>query len=126
MSTFTSFSTVRPYKIWAGAVARAVHGERVTMALIDLDPNLDIPEHHHVNEQLGFVVLGKVTMVIGGEEKELAAGEAYSIKSNVPHSARTGGEGATVVDVFGPVRSDWDKAERLEPSRGHWPPPVPE
>jgi quercetin dioxygenase-like cupin family protein len=121
MSTFTSFSTVRPYKIWAGAVARAVHGERVTMALIDLDPNLDIPEHHHVNEQLGFVVLGKVTMVIGGEEKELAAGDAYSIKSDVPHSARTGQEGATVIDVFAPVRSDWEKAERLEPSRGHWP-----
>jgi len=121
MSTFTSFSTVRPYKIWAGAVARAVHGEGVTMALIDLDPNLDIPEHHHVNEQLGFVVLGKVTMVIDGAEQELAAGEAYSIKSNVPHSARTGNEGATVVDVFAPVRSDWEKAERLEPSRGHWP-----
>jgi quercetin dioxygenase-like cupin family protein len=121
MSTFKSFSTVRPYKIWAGAVARAVHGERVTMALIDLDPNLEIPEHHHVNEQLGFVVLGTVTMVIDGEEKELAAGEAYSIKSDVPHSARTGREGATVIDVFAPVRSDWEKAERLEPSRGHWP-----
>ena len=26
MSTFTSFSTVRPHKIWAGAVARAVQG----------------------------------------------------------------------------------------------------
>jgi quercetin dioxygenase-like cupin family protein len=91
------------------------------MALIDLDPNLHIPEHHHVNEQLGFVVLGKVTMVIGGEEKELSAGEAYSIKSDVPHSARTGPEGATVIDVFAPVRSDWEKAERLEPSTGRWP-----
>lgn len=121
MGTFTSFSAERPYKIWSGAVARAVHGERMTMALVDLGPDLDVPEHHHVNEQLGFVVLGKITMTIGGEARELSAGEAYAIKSDVPHSARTGHEGATVIDVFAPVRSDWEKAERLEPSRGHWP-----
>jgi quercetin dioxygenase-like cupin family protein len=91
------------------------------MAVIDLDPDLDIPEHHHGNEQLGFVLLGKVTMVIGGEERELSTGEAYSIPSDVPHSARTGHEGATVVDIFAPVRSDWEKAPRIEPSGGRWP-----
>lgn len=121
MSTFSSFSSVRPYQIWTGAVARAVHGERLTMAVIDLDPDLEIPEHHHGNEQLGFVLLGKVTMVIDGEERELSTGEAYSIPSDVPHSARTGHEGATVVDIFAPIRSDWEKAQRLEPSRGRWP-----
>ena len=121
MSTYSSFSTVRPYQIWAGAVARAVHGERLTMAVIDLDPNLLVPEHHHVNEQLGFVLVGKVTMVIAGEERELSPGEAYSIPGDVPHSARTGPEGATVVDIFAPIRSDWEKSERLEPSKGRWP-----
>lgn len=121
MSTFTSFSAERPYQIWGGAVARAVHGERLTMAVIDLDPNLQIPEHHHENEQLGFVIQGKVTMVVAGDELELSAGETYSIRSNVPHSARTGPEGATVVDVFAPIRADWEKAERLNPSPGRWP-----
>lgn len=121
MGTFTSFAAERPYKIWSGAVARAVHGDRITVAAVDLDPNLHVPEHRHENEQLGFVLTGAVTMVIGGEEKELHAGEAYTIQSNVPHSARTGAEGATVLDVFAPVRSDWEKAERLEPSPGGWP-----
>jgi quercetin dioxygenase-like cupin family protein len=121
VSTFTSFGAERPYQIWGGAVARAVHGERLTMAVIDLDPNLQIPEHHHENEQLGFVIQGKVTMVIAGDEQELSAGGTYSIRSNVPHSARTGPEGATVVDVFAPIRADWEKAERLNPSPGRWP-----
>jgi quercetin dioxygenase-like cupin family protein len=121
MSTFGPFSSVRPYQIWTGAVARAVHGERLTMALIDLEPNLAIPEHHHVNEQLGFVVLGKVTMVIAGEARQLGPGETYSIPGDVLHSAQTGPEGATVIDLFAPVRSDWEKAERLEPSPGRWP-----
>lgn len=121
MGTFTSFASERPYKIWTGAVARAVHGDRITMAAVDLDPNLHVPEHHHENEQLGFVLKGSVTMTIGGEARELRAGEAYTIRSNVPHSAQTGPEGATVVDVFAPIRADWEKAERLEPSRGGWP-----
>lgn len=121
MGTFTSFAAERPYKIWSGAVARAIHGDRITVAAVDLDPNLFVPEHRHENEQLGFVLTGAVTMVIGGEEKELRPGEAYTIPSNVPHSARTGPEGATVLDVFAPIRSDWEKAERLEPSRGGWP-----
>jgi quercetin dioxygenase-like cupin family protein len=121
LRTFDSFSGVRPYQIWSGAVARAVNGERITMAVIDLDPNLDIPQHHHENEQLGFVLQGKVTMVIAGASKELSAGDAYSIGSNVPHSAHTGHEGAMVVDIFAPVRADWEKAPRLEPSPGRWP-----
>lgn len=121
MSTYSSFSTLRPYQIWDGAVARAVNGERLTMALIDLDPDLDIPEHHHVNEQLGFVLKGSITMVIAGDAKELSAGETYVIPSDVPHSARTGSRGATVVDIFAPVRADWEKTPRLEASKGRWP-----
>jgi quercetin dioxygenase-like cupin family protein len=91
------------------------------MAVIDLEPSLDIPEHRHENEQLGFVLKGRVTMVIAGEARELSVGEAYSIASDVPHSARTGPDGATVVDIFAPIRADWEKAPRLEPSRGRWP-----
>jgi quercetin dioxygenase-like cupin family protein len=121
LSAFNSFSSVRPYQIWSGAVARAVNGERITVAVIDLDPDLEIPEHHHENEQVGFVLKGRLTMVIGGEEKELTAGEAYRIPSDLPHSARTGPEGASVVDVFAPIRADWEKAPRLEPSKGRWP-----
>ncbi|MGH7764141.1 MAG: cupin domain-containing protein [Candidatus Dormibacteraceae bacterium] len=121
MSTFESFSAVKPYQIWGGAVARALQGQRLTVAVIDLDPNVDIPEHHHENEQVGFVLQGKVTMVIAGVGRELATGEGYTIPSEVPHSARTGPEGATVVDVFAPTRADWEKAPRLEPSPGRWP-----
>jgi len=91
------------------------------MAAVDLDPDLLVPEHRHENEQLGFVLKGSVTMMIGGDEKELRAGDAYRIPSNVPHWARSGPGGATVMDVFAPIRADWEKAERLEPSRGGWP-----
>jgi len=47
LPAFESFDSLRPYRIWAGAVARAVVGERLTMALIDIEPNSDVPEHAH-------------------------------------------------------------------------------
>jgi len=52
VSKFETLSATRPYLIFKGAVARAVNGERATLALIDLDPDTEIPEHHHENEQI--------------------------------------------------------------------------
>jgi quercetin dioxygenase-like cupin family protein len=119
--TFAHFHALRPYAIWEGAVARAVHGEHLTMAVIDLEPNVAVPEHRHVNEQLGFVARGTITMTVGGESQELSVGETYAIASDLPHAALAGPEGATVVDVFSPPRGDWEGLERLEPSRSAWP-----
>jgi len=121
MDPFDSVSGVRPYKIWNGAVARAVRGEKITFAVVDLEPNLSVPEHHHANEQVGMVLAGFVTMTIGGESRRLGAGDTYVIPGDLPHSAETGPEGASVLDVFTPTREDWEQLERLEPSAGAWP-----
>jgi unsaturated pyranuronate lyase len=121
MGTFDSFASSRPYAIWKGAVARAAHGDRVTVALVDLDPDVLVPEHQHENEQVGFVLKGVVTMTVAGDARKLQVGDTYVIPSNVRHSAQAGPEGATVVDVFAPVRADWSTAPRLEPSPGNWP-----
>jgi quercetin dioxygenase-like cupin family protein len=120
-SAFGAIPELRPYKIWKGATARAVHGQRLTMAVVDVDPDQDVPEHSHDNEQLGFVLRGHITMTIGGRSRTLSVGETYSIPPNTPHSAATGPDGATVVDIFAPIRSDWEKVERLEPEAGLWP-----
>ena len=121
MSGLDSFAAFRPYAIWKGAVARAVNGERLTVALVDLEPNLLVPEHQHENEQVGFVLKGSVTMTVDGDVRELRVGDTYAIPSNVRHSAQTALDGATVVDVFAPVRADWSAAPRLEPAPGKWP-----
>ena len=94
---------------------------RITFAVVDVEPDQDVPEHHHVNAQLGLVLQGSITMVVDGESRRLVVGDTYVIPSDVPHSASTGPEGATVIDVFTPVREDWEAAERLQPSPGRWP-----
>ncbi len=121
MGIYDGVSRVRPYKIWQGAVARAVHGDRLTLAFVDLEPEISVPTHQHENEQVGFVLEGSVTMTIGGESRELHKGETYVIRGNLAHSAVAGAQGATVVDIFNPPRADWERLERLEPSEGAWP-----
>ena len=121
MTTFNRLRDIRPHALGKGLAARAVEGDRITLAVVDLEPGAVLPEHRHENEQLGFVITGLITMRIGDERRDLHAGETYAIPSNVPHDAKAGPEGCTVADVFAPVRADWAKLERTDPSQPSWP-----
>ena len=121
MKTFEAIRDLRPILLAKGLTARAVNGERITMAVVDLEPNAASPDHHHENEQLGFVLNGSIEFRVASDKRVLHAGDSYVIPSHVPHQAVAGAEGATVVDIFAPVRADWEKLERLAPAPGRWP-----
>jgi len=121
VSAFETIGKLEPIAIRDGITARAFNGERMTVAVVDLEPGAKLPEHHHENEQLGFVISGIITMRIGSETQELHAGDTYAIASHVPHDAVAGPNGCTVVDVFAPIRSDWSELKRLERAPGRWP-----
>ena len=118
---FQPLADLRPYAIWDGVTARVVNGDRMTLAAVDLAPNVKVPEHHHENEQLGFVIRGTLVFTIDGDSRELRAGDTYVIPSHVPHDVVAGPEGATVVDVFAPIRAEWEKLPRPEPFPPEWP-----
>lgn len=119
--TFESLHNLRPYALGQGITARAIEADRMTIAVVDLDPGAVLPEHHHENEQLGFVIAGTLTMRIGTEERGLKVGDMYAIPSEVPHDAVAGPEGCVVADVFAPPRADWNNLKRLDPAPGRWP-----
>jgi unsaturated pyranuronate lyase len=98
-----------------------VHGELVTVALIELDPGAVVPEHSHENEQIGFLVQGALTFTIGGETGEIVPGGSWRILANVPHSVTVGPEGAVLVEVFAPPRRDWAAIPEFEAGPGRWP-----
>lgn len=64
-----------------------------------------------------------MTFRIADEERVLGPGGTWRIRGDVPHSATAGPDGAEVIDVFSPIRSDWDALEQLAPTPPRWPPP---
>lgn len=110
-------------RVWDGVRARRVEGERITLAIVELDPGAVVPEHRHAAEQNGIVLRGQMTFRIADEERVLGPGGTWRIRGDVPHSATAGPDGAEVIDVFSPIRSDWDALEQLAPMPPRWPPP---
>ncbi len=123
MNVFQAVAKLKPTRIWDGVLARALNGDRVTIGFVDIEPNVLVPEHRHENEQVGFVLRGSVTMTVDGQSRELRVGETYTIASQLPHSAKAGADGVSVVDVFAPVRQDWKTKPTVEPFAGRWPEP---
>lgn len=115
MSAFADAGSIPPQEIWSGVVARSVHSELVTLGLIELAPGAVVPEHSHVNEQVGIMLRGSLRFRIGDDERELLRGATWSIPAHAPHEVHTGPEGATLVEAFAPARDDWASLDRLDP-----------
>ncbi len=86
--------------------------------LVELEPNTVVPVHSHPHEQLGVVLRGLQVLTLDGREYPLGPMEAYVIPGGVEHGARFGPEGATVLDVFQPVREEYrERWEQSAPGR---------
>jgi quercetin dioxygenase-like cupin family protein len=121
VGAFDNVSSLDLQRIWDGVHGRVVHGERITLGVIELDADSIVPEHSHDHEQLGICLSGSLVFRVGDESKELAAGDTWSIPSNVPHEVHVGPAGAVVLDVFAPTRDDWREAERIGLRPPRWP-----
>ncbi|MGH2851602.1 MAG: cupin domain-containing protein [Solirubrobacteraceae bacterium] len=121
MSAFDELSSIRPRVVWDGMIARPVHGERLTLAVVELDADMELPEHHHANEQLGLVLQGSVELRVGDETRMLGPGETWRFAPHAPHSGRAGPDGAVVVDAFSPPREDWRELAELDLQPPIWP-----
>src|SRR6266849_6637642 len=65
-----------------------------------------VPMHHHVNEQITYILEGALKFQIGGREIVVHAGEVLCIPPNLPHEAWAV-EDTVDLDVFHPPREDW-------------------
>jgi quercetin dioxygenase-like cupin family protein len=79
------------------------------LAQIYLDRGCIVPRHSHENEQLTWVLEGRLRFRLGEDGDQVvdvAAGEVLHIPPNVPHEAEAL-EDTLDVDVFTPPRQDW-------------------
>ncbi|MGI8999349.1 MAG: cupin domain-containing protein [Candidatus Limnocylindria bacterium] len=121
MTDLTDLDQILPIQVFPGIRVRRVQGDLVTLAVVELDPKAVVPEHRHPSEQHGMVITGQMDFRIGDERRMLGPGGTWRIHSDVPHEAQAGPEGAVVIDVFTPIRSDWDSLPVLSPATPVWP-----
>lgn len=87
---------------------------RRTMAVTDeemlcefyLERDSVVPEHSHMNDQVGYVIFGKIELTIGDMVHVCAPGDSYAIPGGVAHQAHAIID-SLVIDVFSPPRNDY-------------------
>jgi quercetin dioxygenase-like cupin family protein len=89
-----------------GFSGKMVHGDSSSLVFWDIRKGSMSPEHHHIHEQITYVLEGELEMIIGGEKMLFTAGTVHVIPSNVPHSAIALTD-CKIMDSFAPVRDDY-------------------
>ena len=111
-ATWVRRSEVPPFSPAPGIQVQPVIGEALMTCWIAMEPGAVVVEHSHVNEQLGVVVEGSVTLTAAGETRELMVGDAYLVPSDMVHSGVAGADGVLLVETFVPIREEYAKAWR--------------
>lgn len=85
---------------------RAVHGERMTVAYWEIDPEAVMPEHSHPQEQVATLLEGEFELTVDGETHVLGPGAVVVIASGALHSGRAV-TACRMMDAFHPPRDEW-------------------
>ena len=86
-----------------------ITGERVMLTHIHMKKGAVVPMHQHENEQLSYLLEGKLRFWVGSGEDPpviVQAGEVLHLPSNVPHRAEAV-QDSLAIDIFSPPRQDW-------------------
>lgn len=90
----------------AGYHGRFVHADTMTLAYWFIEAGAEIPEHHHLHEQVATVLEGEFELTVDGETHRMVGGDVAVIPSNVPHSGQAITD-CRLIDAFQPVREDY-------------------
>jgi quercetin dioxygenase-like cupin family protein len=109
-----SWSTVPLEQLNPELSRRVVTGKEVMVAQVYLKAGAVVPKHHHVNEQVTYILDGALRLWVGDKVDSqndadgivVGRGEVLVIPSNVPHRA-IALEDTLDLDVFAPPREDW-------------------
>jgi quercetin dioxygenase-like cupin family protein len=81
-------------------------GTNVMVARILLKKDARVPLHSHHNEQVSYVLDGRMKFFLDNREVIVSAGEVLCIPPNMPHEA-IALEDTVDLDIFNPPRQDW-------------------
>jgi len=83
-----------------------VFGKNVMLARVFLGKGCIVPLHGHHNEQLSYVLEGKLVFWIDDKPITVQGGEVLLIPPDMPHKIEAL-EDSLSLDIFDPPREDW-------------------
>jgi quercetin dioxygenase-like cupin family protein len=90
---------------------QVITGDRVMLTRAFRRRGCVVEPHQHENEQLTYVLDGKLQFWIGPHDEHrvvVSAGEVLHVPANVPHRALAL-EDTLELDIFSPPRADWKR-----------------
>ncbi len=92
-----------------GINTRIFAGQNVMLSVVRIAPHSSGTVHSHPEEQWGVLLEGECVRIQGGEELAMRPGDFWYTPGGVTHSVRTGEAGATILDIFSPPRSEYQR-----------------
>ena len=96
-----------PKEIIPGVTIQTFWGDNTLLSVVKIEPMVEVPLHTHPHEQSGIILKGSLEMGIDGNVQVLRPGDMYIIPGEVEHYARGLEVGASVLDIFSPVREEY-------------------
>lgn len=102
-----SWAEMEADKPMVDASRKRVIGQKMMMSRLELKKGCVVPMHSHENEQMCFIISGRIRFEVGEIGKPtkrtivLSAGEVLHLPSDLPHAAFIE-EDTVVLDLFSP------------------------
>ncbi|MDZ4763193.1 MAG: cupin domain-containing protein [Chloroflexota bacterium] len=71
-----------------------------------LQREANVQPHSHINDQVGYVVYGRIAFTVGDETRILQPGDSYAVPGGIVHSSRAEID-TLLVEVFSPPRDEY-------------------
>ncbi len=95
------------HNVFPGVNIFTTFGDRVMLSLVEFEPGAIVEPHSHPHEQMGLLLEGELTFTIGEQTKTLTPGQMWRIPGGVVHRAIAGDMPVRALDVFYPIREDY-------------------
>ena len=82
------------------------YNDNVMVVEVHFEEGVTAPLHHHVHEQVTYVMSGKFEFTVGDQTYIVGAGDSLYKQPNIEHGA-TCLEAGTLLDIFTPHREDF-------------------
>ena len=112
---------IQPTQLVPGAEcwSRLFNGGGVQMSMLFMGPETKFGHHIHPEEQLMIVLSGQCNEIILDGTQVMTDGDIVYLPSNMVHGGIMGPQGADVIDVFWPVRPDYQQKEKAQYDKFH-------